>query len=215
MKKDQRLRCDKEVCIPGKSGGERSGETHRELDDTVRHSETSLGCTLLDENHANSKPHRIRTKKDKSVPSKTSEGPSNPRGSRAWSKLAKAGDDIRIRKTRSPRKGQHRRDATPHQRLHLLIHRLEPKQEQFVRVDLLYGLREARTSDKVDERHGEETPGPEPHAGVVDTDEVAASEDDGRDEDLEEDGDEAGDGEAVADLVCLNGHERYGGSVSR
>lgn len=76
-------------------------------------------------------------------------------------------------------------------------------------------MREARTSDHIDERHGEEAPGPEPHAGVVDTDEVAASEDDGCDENLEEDGDEPGDGEAVADLVCLNRHERYERGVNR
>lgn len=124
-------------------------------------------------------------------------------------------EDLRIRKTRSPRKRQHGRNATPHQRLHLLIHRLKSKHDELVSIELFCSLRKARTSNDVDKRHGEEAPGPEFHAEVVDTDEVAASEDDGRDEDLEEDGDEAGDGEAVADLVCLCRHERYGRKVKR
>lgn len=59
---------EKEPCIPAKSGGERSSETHRELDNTVRHSETSLGCTLLNEDHADSKPTKVEQKK--SIPSK-------------------------------------------------------------------------------------------------------------------------------------------------
>lgn len=48
--------------IPAESGGERPSKTHRELHDPVRHSETSLGCTLFDEDHTDSKIHRSKAK---------------------------------------------------------------------------------------------------------------------------------------------------------
>lgn len=110
--------------------------------------------------------------------------------------------DSRISQTPRSTQCQHHRHARPDHPLHVGVQPLKPR---FYQADIPVALRygETHAGYEVDERHGEERQRPEGHTDVVNSDIVAMREDEGSDENLNEDGSDAGDCKAVADLVRL------------